>query len=392
MQQSVPCRGERHLSGGPGLFVLGAIEEQLPALLERFEHQVQVIYLDPPFGTGETFEIKIGREKPIVIPAYQDRLSPEARIALMRTVLTACRTLLSPEGSLFLHVDYRMNAEMRLLLDELFGAKNFVNEIIWMYRSGGRSRKHFARKHDTIFLYRRGPKQYFNLDAVGIPRGPERRNHMKRSIDAEGRICFSIRSGGKLYTYYEDTPLFPSDVWTDIEHLHQRDPERVGYATQKPEALLRRMLLACSRPGDLVADFFAGSGTTAAVAHGLGRRFLCCDCSPVAMHVLRQRLLSADNAVSLLAEPESLSLEYPDSLAAWPLDYTWDGGTLSLHAVDDSLPLAYCALGELRDGIFSAREPTFYPRLPATLRAYALTSPALHLVFVDGQQGFFALS
>jgi len=385
---------ERHPSGGPGLFVLEDVLHALPTLTERYAGQVQTIYLDPPFATGESFQVRLGKGRAITLPAYEDKLSGEAYIELMRAVLTGCRTLLSSEGSLFLHVDYRMSAHMRLLLDEIFGAGNFVNEIIWMYRSGGRSKKHFARKHDTIFLYRKSPQQYFNIEAVGIPRGPDRRNHMKRSIDEQGRVCFSIRSGGKLYTYYEDTLVFPTDVWTDIEHLHQRDPERVGYATQKPEALLKRILLSCSRPGDLVADFFAGSGTTAAVAAGLGRRFLCCDRSPVAMHVLRKRLLERDNAISMLEVQEPFLLEYPATEAAFAIEAEWDGKSCTLHAVseeDTALLVAYCAIGDLKEGAFATHAHAFYPRLPITLRAEGLTSPALQVGLVDGRQGFFRL-
>ena len=210
---------------------------------------------------------------------------------MMRAVLTACHRMLAPDGSLYLHIDYRMNPYLRLMLDEIFGQANFMNEIIWAYKSGGRSTRHFSRKHDTILFYRKSKAVYFNIHAVGVPRGPEKRNNMKRSIDELGRVYFSIRSGGKTYTYYEDTPIFPSDVWDDVEHLHQRDPERTGFGTQKPEALLRRILLASSRPGDLVCDLFSGSGTTAAVAAKLGRRFLVADASPVAMQLLRARQL-----------------------------------------------------------------------------------------------------
>src|SRR5690606_30562996 len=107
---------------------------------------------------------------------------------------------------------------------------NFMNEIIWCYKSGGRSTRYYPRKHDTILFYRKSAKVFFDIYAVGRPRGPEKRNHMKRYIDEDGRVCFSIRSAGKVYTYYEDTPVFPSDVWDDIEHLQQKDSERVGYA------------------------------------------------------------------------------------------------------------------------------------------------------------------
>ena len=251
------CTSERHANGGPGEFILARAEEALDSLLADYRGQVQVIYLDPPFGTGDIFHSKIGK---LTLPTYADDMEESAYLSWMRTILSGAWELLCPSGSLYLHIDYRMSAKLRLLLDELFGTKNFMNEIVWCYKSGGRAMHYYPRKHDTILFYRKSAKVFFDISAVSHPRGPEKRNHMKRFIDEQGRICFTIRSAGKLYTYYEDTPVYPSDVWDDIEHLQQKDTERVGYATQKPEALLNRVILASSRPGDLVCDLFSGSG------------------------------------------------------------------------------------------------------------------------------------
>ena len=290
----IHCTEEIHQNGGPGRFLLARAEEALDPLLAAYEGQVQLIYLDPPFGTGDTFHLQLGRgKKRLKFPVFTDRMEEGHYLEWMRAVLEGCHRLLSPAGSLYLHIDYRMSAKLRLMLDDIFGKSNFMNEIIWCYKSGGRSTRHYPRKHDTILFYRKSAKVYFHIDAVGSPRGPGRRNHMKRFVDENGRICFSIRSGGKLYTYYEDTPVYPTDVWTDIEHLQQRDRERVGYGTQKPEALLRRILLASSRPGDLVMDLFSGSGTTAAApasgAAGLWRwtrrPLRCIRCAPGSWHV-----------------------------------------------------------------------------------------------------------
>src|SRR5436309_6734959 len=114
---------------------------------------------------------------------------------------------------------------------------------------------------------------------------------MRKEIDADGRISWTIRSAGRIYTYSEDTLMTPSDVWTDIHHLHQKDPERIGYATQKPEALLERIILASSEEQDLVLDCFCGSGVTPAVAEQLGRRWIACDKSELAIDMTSQRLL-----------------------------------------------------------------------------------------------------
>jgi len=141
-------------------------------------------------------------------------------------------------------------------------------------------------------------------------------------------------------------------------------------------------------------DLFAGSGTTAAVAAGLGRRFLCCDCSPVAMHVLRKRLLERDNAISMLEAQEDFLLEYPASGAAFTIEAEWDGKSCTLHAVseeDTALLVAYCAIGDLKEGAFDTHAHAFYPPLPLTLKAEGLTDPALQVGLVDGRQGFFRL-
>ena len=129
---------------------------------------------------------------------------------------------------------------------------------------------------------------FFDPEAVGKPRGPLKRNNMKRQKDKDGRIFWSIRSGGKEYRYYEDSIIIPSDVWDDISHLQQKDPERTGYDTQKPESLLERMVLSTTRQGDWVGDFFAGSGTTLAVAQKNGRKWLAVDKSVFSMYVSRK--------------------------------------------------------------------------------------------------------
>ncbi len=360
--------GEVFPFGGPGRFVLSSAQALDESLAACYEGKVTLIYLDPPFGTGDSFCIKPpGGKAKLSIPIYSDNLSTPEYLAMMEKVLRLCFRLLSPEGSLYLHIDYRMSARLRLMLDEIFGESNFLNEIIWSYKSGGRSLKHYSRKHDTILFYRKTPQVYFNISAIGVPRGPQKRNNMKRTVDDQGRICFSIRSGGKTYTYYEDTPIYPSDVWDDIEHMHQRDPERTGFATQKPEALLRRVILASSRPGDLVADLFSGSGTTAAVASANGRRFLAVDASPASMGVLRRRQLAAHRAASLFSESAGMSIEYPSAPLGdfnATLNTRRENGRvfLQLDGFESKLGLAYLALGKINEAGFFA--PACYTLLP----------------------------
>jgi adenine-specific DNA-methyltransferase len=262
---------------------------------------LKLIYIDPPFDVGADFsmDIDIGNDtftkKANVLEeiAYRDTWGKGADsfIAMIYERIALMRDLLSEDGSIYVHCDWRVNSYIRLVLDELFGPNNFKNEIIWHYQSGGRQEKLFSRKHDTILLYTKSDNWIFNADAVAEVRGSGKRNNMKKGIDPDGRIFFSIKSAGKEYKYYEDEKLTPSDVWTDISHIQQKDPQRVGYPTQKPEALLRKIILASSNEGDLVADFFCGSGTTLAVSEKLGRKWIGCDLSRFAIHTTRKRLI-----------------------------------------------------------------------------------------------------
>lgn len=394
----IDCTSEIHQNGGPGEFLSARAEDALQSLLESYKGNVQVVYLDPPFGTGDVFHVRVHAQKrQFTIPAYTDQLDEAEYLRWMRIILSGARELLCDSGSLYLHIDYRMSAKLRLLLDEIFGAQNFLNEIVWCYKSGGRSTRYYPRKHDTILFYRKSAKVYFNISAVGHPRGPEKRNHMRRFVDDEGRICFTIRSAGKLYTYYENTPMYPSDVWDDIEHLQQKDKERVGYATQKPEALLNRVILASSRPGDLVCDLFSGSGTTASAASKLGRRFLALDASPAALYVLRARQLQNASVLSLLDGEHALTLRYPKSEAPASLTASIETrrgvrvALLQQASFETGIPLVYAAVGSEQDGCFYPYATDCEPKLPLELPLNGLTRPVVQICDIYGRQAFFTI-
>ncbi len=263
-------------SGPGGLFLFADALDGLRALKEEGVSP-RLIYMDPPFLTGKRRA------------EYRDDMPRGELLAILDKAARLCREMLKPDGSLYLHVDHRLSAHCRLLLDDIFGENCFLNEIIWAYKSGGRSLTHFSRKHDTILLYGMCPKPYFNPGAVALPR--ESGNHMKRRTDETGRSYRSIRSGGKEYRYYDDEGVPPSDVWTDISHLQQRDPERTGYPTQKPLALLKRMVLASSEAGDTVLDPFCGSGTTLAAALDEGRQGITIDASEHSLATVRKRFV-----------------------------------------------------------------------------------------------------
>lgn len=272
-------------------------------LLSERAGQAQAVYLDPPFMTGETFQRRRrfgtqGWRKgspcatfPSYVDSSEDR---EAYLAMLRGLIENAWLLLGASGMLCLHLDWRASARARLICDEVFGEERFVNEIVWSYESGGRARRYFSRKHDVILLYAKSRAYRFNLERVPLNRSDNRRNHLRRGVDEDGRAYRAIRSGGKEYRYYDDDPVYPSDVWTDISHLQQRDPERTGFPTQKPQKLLERLLRPLVETGDLVCDLCCGSGTALAVAERLGGRYLGMDASPEALHMAQARLDGAN--------------------------------------------------------------------------------------------------
>lgn len=281
-------------------FYSGDILSLLPSLSEKYAEAVQFLYIDPPFCTGQDFSAscrfgqkgyKGDRAFIADVPLYGDKWeSMEAYLSFMEEVLAGAKAMLRPQGILCVHIDWRTSAHMRLLLDRILGEECFINEIIWHYRSGGASKRTFARKHDTLLLYGKSKKYSLDIAAAGEMRGEEQRNHLKKETDENGRVFFSIRSNGKIYRYYEDELIPYDDVW-ELPHLQQKHPERTGYGTQKPLQLLDRLVCTCSRPGDLVADLFAGSGTALVSACQNGRRALGVDNAPLSMHTVRARLL-----------------------------------------------------------------------------------------------------
>jgi site-specific DNA-methyltransferase (adenine-specific) len=236
-----------------------------------------LIYADPPFYTGRQRErgpLKhgFGDRWPGGIGAYLAFLEPRFR---------EMHRLLKPTGTIYVHLDWHAVHYVKVLLDGIFGYDQFLNEIVWSYRTGGLSSRWFARKHDTILAYARCRGRHtFHVLRDGRFR-TDGMNH-----DEAGRPYKSTRNG-RLY-FHPDGPAM-TDVW-DIPFLSTVSRERTGYPSQKPLALLERIIRASSNPGDLVADFFCGSGTTLVAAKRLGRRYFGCDSSAAAAATARQRL------------------------------------------------------------------------------------------------------
>ena len=257
----------------------------LPVLRSMPPAIVDLVYIDPPFGTGRVrrlTSIRTGSgvrtrhgfaDRPVHYEVVDDRRWADRRpldehLAFLRERLAEMHRVLAPHGSLYVHLDWRTAHHVRLIMDELFGPERFLNEIIWSYDYGGRGADRWPRKHDSILWYAKGERWTFDRDA--IERLPYVAPHLVSPEKA---------ARGKL----------PTDVW-QLTIVPPGSDERTGYPTQKPLKLLERIVAASSRRGDLVADFFCGSGTTGVAAQRLGRRYLLVDENPDAIAITRRRL------------------------------------------------------------------------------------------------------
>jgi DNA modification methylase len=259
----------------PDLLVCGDSLAEAAALGDG---ALDAIYIDPPFGTGA---VRQGRGH-----AYADRADdPDAFVAWLLPYLEHSRRVLAPTGSLFVHLDYRAVHYVKIALDRLFGRSQFVNEIVWCYAVGGKSRRGFGRKHDTILWYARSAAWAFYPDAVRVPRRGG--SHMRLVDGVQEK---TDRKTGRVYRYPVAAGKVPEDWWTDVETLNHSDGERTGWPSQKPERLIERILNAVTVADNRVADWFAGSGTTAAVAQRLGRGFVTVDREPAAVEICLTRL------------------------------------------------------------------------------------------------------
>ena len=272
-------------------------------LREEIEKQggIKLIYIDPPFDVGADFsmDIEIGDEKFTKEPGILEEIAfrdtwgkgADSFISMIYERLKLMRDLLADDGSIFVHCYWRVNSYIRLILDEIFGKKNHRNEIIWCYETAGKSKSTWSRKHDTIYFYSRSDQYQFDPSQSPMPR--KRNKHMRVGIDEDNRE-FEEKidaTTGKVYRWYFDEGKLPMDFWTDISFINWEARERTGYATQKPEGLIERIIKTSTCDGDLIADFFCGSGTTLAVAEKLGRKWIGSDLGKFAIHTTRKRMI-----------------------------------------------------------------------------------------------------
>jgi DNA modification methylase len=318
--------------------ILGDNLPIMAALLPEYEGRIDLIYADPPFFTNRKYSARIGRGEDSRKPdewqlteGYQDHWRDlDAYLDFLYQRLSLMFRLLSPDGTLYLHLDWHADSYARLLLDELFGAENMLNEIIWTYHGPSPIKSAFNRKHDTILVYVKGKDYTFNADAVREPYNP----NTVKTFGASPKAGFGKVPDLKRGKVPEDWWYFPV-----VARLHN---ERTGYPTQKPEALLERIIKASSNPGDLVADFFCGSGTTPLVAAKLNRRYIATDATFRAVHTTRSRLtasqapftLEHDSAFPFTLEigngevmlrDDGLKIKTHLELDYWEVDPDWDG-------------------------------------------------------------------
>ena len=309
----------------------------MASLLAEFKGKIDLIYIDPPFDVGADFtmDVPIGDEKETIekdqstleMVAYRDMWGKgtDSYLHMIFERLTLMKDLLSDRGSIYVHVDYRVSSMMRLVMDEIFGRENFLNQIAWCYKERERILTTYNQKHDVIlffskssnsnrpFNWKEAAEKYSEVTKKKFKYEDEKGWYQIRGTNTQGSPVQAAdgltpedeaKHPGLTYRDYLDTRsgVAPRDWWT-IGIINKAADERLGYSTQKPEELIERIIKVSSDEGDLVADFFCGSGTTGAVAERLGRRWIMSDLGRFAIHTGRKRLIDLQRKLYDEAKP-----------------------------------------------------------------------------------------
>ncbi|MEK7281530.1 MAG: site-specific DNA-methyltransferase [Chloroflexota bacterium] len=339
-----------HLDDFRNMLIWGDNKLVMASLLKEYKGKVDLIYIDPPFDVGADFTmtVPVGDEKDTVMKdqstlemiAYRDTWGrgTDSYLSLMHERLLIMKDLLSEKGSIYIHCDYRVNSHLKLILYEVLGQEQFRNEIVWQRTNAHNESGQYGRVHETLLFATKTSHYVWHPDPVGFSmvqlkryrRDNKGRLYTTQDLTAERQGSSSGKfewrgtmptpgrgwgytleqleewwAQGRIATKKDGTPRMdglivyldekegqsPMSIWTDIDRVANTSPERLGYNTQKPEALLDRIIKASSDEGDLVADFFCGSGTTGAVAERLGRRWIMCDLGRFGIHTSRKRLI-----------------------------------------------------------------------------------------------------
>ena len=287
-----------------------------PLIKNKIKGKVKLIYIDPPFASDEEFSSTNSSSK-----AYTDKKKGAEFVEFLRRRLFLAKEMLADDGSIFLHLDQKKGHYAKLILDEVFGEGNLVNEIIWHFRTyQGQAKNYFPRKHNIIYWYRSNIHPKFKLDYDDnyedtvdaerwrnyIVNGNEIRGNKYPKIDTRFLAYYdrwvkeNKRKPNKNDVILKVQGYVVDDVWTDIQAIDPKDKEeKIDYPTQKPEQLLKRIIESVTNENDLILDFFCGSGTTLAVAEKLNRRWIGCDIGKLAIYTTQKRLLEIDQSKDL---------------------------------------------------------------------------------------------
>ena len=341
---------------------------------------VRLIYIDPPFASKQEFK---GSEAQA---AYQDKVAGAKFLEFLRKRMILLKQLLSEDGTIYVHLDYRKLHYIKALGDEIFGEQNFLNEIIWCYRERGISKTFWNNKHQTILVWAKNKgQQYFDSDSARIPYSEE---YLKKFKYEDNEGLYQIRGKnikgspvqradgltpdaekkypGLTYRQYLKDGQLPLDWW-ELSLLNKAAHERTGYPTQKPEALLKRVIKASSKKGDLVLDCFAGSGTTLAAAEKLGRRWIGIDCGKLSIYTIQKRLHNVGRTYDLEAKED-------DTMTGELAKITLQ--TLSKNKNDDErISTVVEAFEKVLQGDYAKNKPSFYSK---PLQPFALYTAGLY--------------
>lgn len=298
------------------------------AYLKEKGIKVDLVYIDPPFASGADYAKKVYiRQNPKIAQAieqaqiemgedfqsfeekmYGDIWNKEDYLNWMYENLTAIKSIMSENASIYVHLDWHIGHYVKILMDEVFGEENFVNEIVWCYTGTGKATQYFKRKHDCIFLYSKSEEIIFNSREVGIPFSDKQKKKYSSKDDKGFYKEYTHANGSVHKKYWDENDYLPlNDWWSDI-YVIQDHAQREDYSTQKPEALLERIIKASSNENMLVADFFGGSGVSAAVAHKLGRKFIHCDIGINSIQTTRDRLKALNSSFDILEIKDGIEL------------------------------------------------------------------------------------
>ena len=303
--QNVRCFGDIKEDGWQNLIVQGDNLQFLktcyrnvdPIIKDTVKGKVKLIYIDPPFATKSDFGGKDGER------SYSDKVATAEFIESLRERLIYLHELLADDVSLYVHLDQKMSHYVKIIIDDIFGKDRFLNEIVWHYRRWSSPQRMFVKMHDNIMLYSSSSKYIFNTLYTPLKESTQKRfqgqKQVHRVVDGKVVLAEDLRS--------ELSPgVQMPDVWVDINYIPGFSTERTSYPTQKPEALLERIITASTKENsvDLILDCFAGSGTTAAVAEKLGRRWIACDFGKHAIYTMQRRMLRIGESKALIDETD----------------------------------------------------------------------------------------